>query len=324
MVTGSGRSDGRERRREEPAQLVLAGAFTLGFLIIGLVVVFNSAFATGSVGDSVPPVESDDTAELNLNVRRTAQALALRVGHARAYDDRGVLAGAYRADVRNYSAALAETAIESQGVYVNASFDNTSTTYGTRVVQREDGEFLAPPSAPAPRNNWTPLTGGRLGWLVANLDTQGFARTDGFVMNASNGSDWLRVGVTRETASDDLQVEVVSSLSGVSALVSCEATGGRVVVDFYRGRSPGGGCLFPGFERLEGPVDIEFVNGTDARGRYEFVALGGSYPATGNCSPTPDATPCETPALWEVSVVSEFRNGRTSYTNDGNVSVYDR
>lgn len=315
---------GRER-----AQVLLVGAVVLAVIILALVPVFNGVFAPDSAGNNEPREVADGPITLRQGHQTTARELAVRIGHRDVYADATPLVGELSTALGNFTRLSAEASVENRDRFVRTTLNESApgTVVGSRVVQREYGDFAKP--VPGTVSDWWVVGPGRdaeLGWFVTRLDTTNLSRDDPLVVRVENDSAAMVVRVQRQDSSNDVRLSVDGTLATTDEPVTCDATAGQVVLDLYRGRAADRDCTFPGFERLSGPVVVEVEEGDVARGVYELVvrdepAVGGTVHGCTDPTAVVDE-PCHSPVLWQLSLNTTVSGGRTSYSNTMNVSVY--
>jgi hypothetical protein len=99
---------------------------------------------------------------------------------------------------------------------------------------------------------------------------------------------------------------------------------------------PTSGCSFvPGIAQLDGPYTVRFENPDNAVGGFSVVTdvdplatwdAGvtdpNSLPACDDPAAGP-GDPCNTYAVWNATVTTEYYTDRLSYSNTQNVTVYE-
>jgi hypothetical protein len=331
--SGEGRPPGTNAGSDRPgrhdrAQLVILGAIVLAALVIGLVPVYNAVFAADSAGNGEPTELTETALAIEDAAVQQARVVAVRVGHGQPFADADTLTERYDAALRNGTAALGETTVQGTDHGLNVSFDPGApgTVNGTRVVRTTRGGVLSPAGA----DDWTVASDTRLGWAVVRLEAANLSRGESLdvtATDADNASRHLTVSLERTDASNDVRVTVSGTVGATPEDVTCEPSGGEVVVDLYRGRSATEDCRFVGLRQVTGPVDLAVEDGDAARGTYEFVVRNGSTLPGGvlDCQTPPagqPSQPCRSPALWTVALETRVTGERATYTTAANVSVY--
>lgn len=314
--------------RPDRGQLVVVGAIVLATLIIGLVPVYNAVFAADSAGNGEPTELTETALAVEDATVEQARGVAIRVGHGQPFADEDVLVDRYDAALQNGTAALGEATVQGTDHGLNVSFDpgTPGTVNGTRVVRTTRGGVLSPAGA----DDWTVANDTRLGWAVVRLGATNLSRGESLditATDADNASRHLTVSLERTDASNDIRVTVSGTIGATPEDVTCEPSGGEVVIDLYRGRSATQDCRFVGLRQVTGPVNLTVEDGDAARGTYEFVVRGGSTLHGGvlDCKVPPAgqlSQPCRSPVLWTVALETQITGERATYTTTTNVSVY--
>jgi hypothetical protein len=319
-------SSGRARDR---AQLLLVGSVAFAVVIIGLVVVINTVLFTENLqtGDALD--RSEEVAHVNYEAQSDVSSLVLRINHNHRNATAGQLASAVKANVSRYSLVLSELYGERGSAVVNITYDNATSTTGTRIVQsaRTDVE------SPSGSVNWFPIDEsdrrdvGRF-VLSANVEDSSIQR---FHVNITNASDdYVRFSMNRTVGGDpDLRIETERSYAAGST-VECDPSANLVLLDLLEGRQFTGGpsgCEFAATEGLEGPYSIEYRRGDRINASYGFVFEerlkrygSGPYPAC--TASVPRTEVCHASAIWTANVTIHYDAGSIRYTQPHNVSVY--
>lgn len=315
---------------------MLLGALALAMLILVLVPVYNAVFLADGAGGREPGGSPAAIDSYRTSTLDAAQQLAIRTGHSRTYPDNASVTDAFAASFRNHSRLASEAAVSGSDTVVNTTFDpdGPGTYHGVRVVQNRSGWLDKPTAAAGPGpHNWFVVRNSdpaRLGWLTLRLDGANTSDTQPFVVAVSNGSQTVELAIEGEEGSDDVSVQFSRTVGGTTTTAepaTCETPRGsrQLVLDLYRGRSADDGCSFTGLSTVEGPVTVWFENGDSAYGVYELVVRDGDglQPTIDRCTVgSSPSNPCSSPVLWQLSVTTELRGDRTTYTGATNVSVY--
>jgi len=318
MVTGRHRGRG---------QMILIGALALAVLIIGLSVVANSGYVTDVDTTSQVSPQIDEAQEFEYESNKGVRSLILRLNHRHrtvADDKLGSLVGR---NVTVYSQLLAESYTSSHGHYVDVTYNNGSSGYGSRVVQAADSHV----TDEANDSDWYVGRDSEyreLGWFSMNVDLErtGPEPTSITVSNASGNQ--VTFTINRTDTGNGTKLRVASTVSHAGDTTAlCDPSRNRVLLDFVDGETFTGDCTFNGTNAVGGPVDIEITGGENVIGKYELVyneSVGSSPYSDCDSSPTPDATePCAAPVVWEANVTTQFAGSQLNYTNTFNVSVYE-
>ena len=322
----------REQTGRDRGQLMLIGAVALAFVIIGLVVVVNTALVGGGTGGVAPAAESSEAAEFNDQVRRDLRETTIRVNQARVYDDRSDLTTAMEANVSAYSGLLAESYATGEPTSVSVEY-NYAERNGTRVVQAEDGNFTQTGTT-TPPVTWTPVQSASdpqaIDWLVLNLDARNVSASQPFeLVITDSDNDKGRISIQRNTSPGQqvLAVDVQADFQGTAndtATVTCSASNGRVLLDVLDGTSLGRDCTFNSTGPLDGPYKkVTFQNGDRAAGKWSLVTDDPSNTLADCGPPTPLGEPCNTPVVLEANVTTTYTTDGLRYENTQNVTIYN-
>jgi hypothetical protein len=322
----------RDRSGRDRGQLMLIGAVAIAFVIIGLVVVVNTALVGGGTSGVAPAAESSEAVEFNDQVRRDLRETTIRVNQAAVYDDRNDLTTAMEENVSTYSGLVAESYATGGPTSVSVEY-NYAERNGTRVVQAEDGSFTRTGS-PTPGTDWRPLQAvgspEPVTWLVLNLDAQNVSDSAPFevVVTDENG-DEARIFVERNSSPGRqvLAVDIRTDLPGTdddTDTVTCSASNGRVLLDLLDGSSLGRDCSFNTTGPLDGPYrEVEFRNGDRAAGKWSLVTDDPSNTLADCGSLASLGEPCNTPVVLEANVTTTYATEGLRYENTQNVTIYN-
>lgn len=314
-------ADGRDR-----GQLVLLGAITLSLLIVGLVVVFNSALFTETVDRESAVGPGRDAAEFADETSRNVRSLTIRVNHAREYTSQSDLEAAMVANVSNYSAVLREAYLDSGATYADVTFDPGASSYGRRAVQDEDATFENPSGGGG--SDWDPInpaTPTEVGWLTVNLNASELSLTETFDVILINASgDRMNVSFRRNATGYVVITSNFTATPAANTTVTCAPVSGRLLVDVLGGAVFARDCAFNASERLPGPYRVEFRDGDAATGKYEIVIKSDSSAINDDISSCPDDPVCHAPAVWTANVTVSYRSPQVGYEHTRDMEVYNR
>lgn len=339
-------TEGRSR-----GQLVLVGAVGIALVIIGLVVVINTTLVSENLAASESLQNADEVTKFSANARRDVRAITLRINHRK----RNLTAeqiGTYVAhNLSNYSRALAETHARSGIASVNVSFNNDSSGWGTRVVQKSDSDLRSPvdddqtwalfekagPAGPAPPPT---LPEPDVRRFVLNLNVTETADEEFNVTFTNASGDYVDIGL--QSTGDDIEIRTERTPGGNVTGVTCDPSNGRVLVNLVSGRAYTGDCDFRGVlnrtnssRSLDPPYEsITITRGDRAVAQYSVVT-NLSYEQVGtdlaepykHCDPkhasVATATePCRSHAIWRANVTTVYQSASSDYWQLHNVSVY--
>lgn len=328
------------------AQIILVGALAMAFIILGIVVVFNTSLYAENV-DSTGTVSTVSQAEQVAHAGgRSVAGLAYRVNEG-TYTEAGV-AGAVEGNATNVSSVWQALSAKDRPTLINVSLDEANSTYGVRVFQSTDADF-------SDRNrsleNWklTPTSGtyadvGRFEMRLkrSSLDT-GVSASSTFhvaALGSDDSGDWLwrNVWFVENTSANgvDVYVSENSSSSEPTSYDWYDETGSKACtasntttpdVDLVDGAINGTDC-FDFFEGMgtapgEDGYEVRFRNGGNATGQYDahlsttaFESVGTQFDAGGDA-------PYYSYVLWETAVVVDYETPDTSYNRTITVPVYN-
>lgn len=313
-------------------QLLLIGAVAIAFVIVGLVVVVNTALVGGGTGGTPPAAESSEAVEFNDQVRQDLRETTIRVNQASVYDDRSDLTTAMAENVSTYSGLLAESYATGEPTTVSVEY-NYAERNGTRVVQAEDGNFTRTGTS-SPPVTWTPLQSPSdpqaIDWLVLNLDARNVSGSQPFQLVVTDSdNDKGRIYIQRNTSPGRqvLAVDVWADFQGIANdtdTVTCSASNGRVLLDVLDGTSLGRDCAFNSTGPLDGPYKkVKFQNGDRAVGKWALVTDEPSNSLATCGSLGGLAEPCNTPVVLEANVTTTYATEGLRYENTQNVTIYN-
>lgn len=317
--------DGSQQSR---GQLLLVGAVILAAVIIGLVIVVNSSLFIENAGGPDATSSVGQVSNIDYNLRQAVRTVTLRVNHASASHTSPGVATRVERNVSTLSQITRITYVSSQSTVVSASYDNSSSTFGTRVVQDDDGYFTDTGTIPG-AGNWEPVDGHNIGWFVMNLNVTEM-EPNPVGVDVSN-SDGETVTITLErTDSSSSRVDITSSVNGgPQSTVTCASTNGRLLLDLRSGESfTGDGCRFDGTTEIQNASTVALSGGENAFGRYSLVAnetgsVSGSGGPLADCTSSASDVPCRSPVVWSANVTVTVGNSNSAYENSHNVSVYE-
>jgi hypothetical protein len=328
MVTPGNRSRG---------QLILIGALMLATVILGLSVLLNSILFTGAAGDTGAAAALEETGHVDYDVERGARQLVVRINHDERNRSAAEIGDAVDTNVGNFSQALAEARARSSSVAVSVDYDNSSSTFGRRIVQDHLAGMTDGSGSPTwePVPDTTPPT--RVGWFSLNVDVANVSANP-FTVTAENESGHeVRIRLQQTASGSELRVRSDATYPGAPAPVdvTCDPERGRVLLDLYSGRVFTSDCTFTGIGSLDRPSSITFERGNRLRGKYAIVVnrsnpdvgTSGTYyrcrdPVTGNGRPPSQADPCVAPAVWAANITTAVEGPTLSYQDTYNLTVY--
>ncbi|MFC4406111.1 DUF7261 family protein [Haloarchaeobius iranensis] len=325
-------------------QIVLVGALAIAFIVLGIVVVFNTSLYAENV-DSTGTVSSVNQAEQVRHAGGDSVAgVAYRVNQGE-FDSNSTVAAAVNRNTSNFSAVWQSLYAQSQPSAVNASLDGSNSEYGVRVFQSTDDDFRA--RADAGQENWNLTPSGAsptysdVGEFDVTLDRGSLdtTRTGAFHLAALGGDGtgneaWRVVWFVNDSSRLDVYVASGSDPTAPSGwenqtgsqVCNDVSVGTDIEVDMVNGSIDGTSCSFEFTDDLsyvpgENGYAVQFVNGDNATGQYDAhlsqTAFTIGSPVTGG------PAPYYSHIVWEASVVVEYDSPTASYTRTVTVPVYN-
>ncbi|MFB6163626.1 MAG: hypothetical protein ABEJ31_00540 [Haloarculaceae archaeon] len=298
------------------AQLLLVGSLAMAFVIIGLTIVVNTVLITENVATSDALEQTNGLTDYDFQARRDVQAIATRINHQQRDWTTTQLNTAMTANVDRYGRLVGETYSTRSSVFVDVTYNDAGSDFGTRIIQSEDGQLDHGGSG----TPWRVVqTSDRrdVGRLLFNVNMS--AGGTGFTVRAGNASgDTMRITFHQSTGGN-LRVD-----TDRSAPVVCETYGDRALVDAVHGQTYMDDCNFPGLDSIQPPYNVTIRDGSSADTQFELVTNGTTPPAvvsrcTGGSS---DPQPCWTRALWTANVTVTYDSPSVTANQTHDVEVY--
>lgn len=327
---------------------MLVGAVALAFVILGLTAVYTAQLSARPASTGTAGVDAGNAEEFNREARRQARVLAVRTNHAEPYyQNETAVNASVRDAVSNYSTLVSETYAGQSGAVAAVDYAGAAPGgYGTRTVTLGNDTTFEDPANPS--TDWAPVENpAEVGWFVLNFNLTAMQKGQQFRVVVENGtaantadnpSDpaesqtvyTFTRNATRESALD-VSVDLPNTAATVSA--TCDPVGQRSVVDLKSAEVPTSGCSFiPGLAQFDGPYTVRFENPDNAVGGFSVVtdtdplatwAVGPASNGLAACDAAAAGDPCNTYAVWNATVRTEFYTDRLSYTNTQNLTVYE-
>jgi len=301
---------------ETRGQILLVGAVAIAFIIIGLVIVFNTVLFTENVGSSESLQSTDAGGTTNEQIRTGLAALTYRL------NDDGLSGSEFndsvRSNVTKYSNILGESQAESSGAVINVSFNQSRTGYGSAVAHGDRAdEFETGPLVDS--SDQRDIGGFVLTLNVSSLNTTG---TDTFEIQLTSGAT-LR---TVEFVNNSSDVDVVVNSTRECTIPENQYSGDNVTLALSKGSAPNApGCSYNFTHGLNPGYGVSMANTADAKGTYFFAVNGtrdGSWEGTVLNDPTIDSVEVR-PAVWRLAVDVTYETQSTRYANRQSVFVYN-
>lgn len=339
--------EGRER-----AQLILVGAVAIAFIVMGLVVVFNTVLYTENVASTGAVNEPREAAELKAGTELGTKKLVGRVSTNGNWTSQSALNSSIASNVSAYSDGMRNVTAASSPTFV--SFRRVDVTkWGVNVQHHDGSEF----------DNGSTLVGGDGNWTVAkpNARTGGFTMTVkrasldpvrsaggrpfGIVWAANDGTGNYTVWLYQNSSGNVVVQTLQNTSSPEDAYDETEGCAlpdsdseANVTIDFDEG-------VIEGYPECSKELDVDsavaysekrsirFRNGNNASGQYSLVVNDESYVgddvknATGGPLSFPltaDETPYYTWATWSIELEMTIQSPSMSFTDTFVIEVYNR
>lgn len=302
---------------DDRAQLLLVGSVAIAFIIISLVVVFNTVLFTNNLAARGSVEEVEGASEFQKQVERELPELIRHVESGTGSNSD--LPRHVNDNVTGtYSELLAESYADTSPKYADVEFNASSTVYGTRVVQEDGGEFRNETDA----TSWTPITTSdprNISHFEANVSTNGL--TDIGTLNYTivlRGQDSTEDPVEIQIASDGSTL-VLNQAQGSDVNI-CTMSGDYVRVNVTNGTLPNG-CTFNSTNVLTGPYSMEFQNADRVNGNYSFVVNGTGYDSRSDYNSRNGEDPYANEILLKAGVDLYFESRTVTYESNQTVTV---
>ncbi|WP_135819974.1 DUF7261 family protein [Halostella litorea] len=310
----SDRRCGRDR-----AQLVLVGSIAIAFIVLGLVVVFNTVLFTENIAARGSVDEVEEATEFQQQVEREVPELIRRVENGTVSN--GELTSNVEANVSGtYSRLLAETHAESGTKYVDVEFDESESTFQTRITHTETEFQRAGGTGDwSPVNSERNVTDFRAQMVVNQLSDTG-PGTENFTVLLENSSDRIEVRFEKNPSNE---MEITSNYSGNVETCSVGDYNEKAWVNLSTGSSVNkSGCDFYALDDLKAPYTVHFQNPDRVEGNYTFLASGSgiaSQPVYHDRDGS--SSPYATLLVKEANLDLTFETGTVTYEGNRTVTV---
>jgi hypothetical protein len=296
---------------DDRGQLILVGAIAIALVLLGLVLIVNTALFTQVVG-------SEGTVETAKDGGLTGQEIGDAIGDVvatenRAHESVGTIESDVDTTVSDHlQPAFANRTFESGGSVISVDY-LAETRTGATTAQDAAGPYTDASNDP----NWDPIATGEASEIEAiflTIHTDDSSLSSPFEMTVDGASGSMDVQIT-DVGSGNVEVEIdgpatttTCTVSPTDDTVRIDVTAGRVYED--------GSCTFDSFERLDGPMTVEFDDGDEVEGTYEIVS---EDPLLAFPGPDPrfDSSD-DTPTRSEVVLAFEYE-----FTYDSTVATVD-
>lgn len=234
-------------------QLILVGAIAMALIVIGLVLVINTALFTDVVG-------SEGTVEGAKGAGVASEEIEDSVGqvvHEENLEETNPNDNTIRGNVEDeLEPTLLNSSLDGSGAYLNVEYDGTN----------DDGTYIYQTTTTSFPSSWT-VPGGittDVGYFDLGIETD-----TGDVTVQVEGAD----SNTRDVDIDGgTSGEVTFSGSAVAGSCTADGVGSFLWVDLYHGADRSGQCNFDLFHQLEAPYEITITDSDGgAEGQYRMV-----------------------------------------------------
>lgn len=234
-------------------QLILVGAIAIALILLGLVLIVNTALFTQVVG-------SEGTVESAKEGGVSGQEIGAGIAAFVAEENRNGRTVA-PSDFDNLEEAMTNRSLESSGSFVSLEYHG-SVENGTLVKQESPGPL-----------NGTPVNGSDVGEFLVTLDTDSITNEEFDIIrrNPSSGPETLSVTVVN-------QDKIKLSGAGASECSDVRVTDGSVTIDVRHGVVHGdNSCEFDLFEGTSPPYEITFNDGENMDATYSIATSQESF-----------------------------------------------
>lgn len=303
---------------DDRGQLILVGAVAIALVILGLVLVVNTALFTQVVG-SEGTVET--TKDGGLAAEEVGDSIAAVVAAENeraagpASDATSDIDGRVEAEVDDHlEPGFRTRSVETGGSYVSLDYTDVNEN-GTRVTQ----DAIRPFTSDTGAGDWAPIpSGGDVGGFFLTIYTNESAGVLDIVLANSTASRTLELSYN--PISDTVTVDGPDTPAACSGV---EPTADTVRVDVSNGRVfEDSACSFDLFGSMRPGYSLEFTS-AGINGTYSFVTdsdLTTTNPDYGDTSSDPGLSN----AIWSFEYASEYDTGGATVESDSRVvDVYD-
>ncbi len=294
------------------AQLILVGSIALAFIIIGLVVVFNTVLFTDNLAAQGSVGEIENAQEFQQQVERDMPELVRHVENGT--DSNPAFSGNVDGNVSTtYNRLLAETYADGSPTYVNVTFNESSSTFGTRVVQ-DGGEFVNNGN----NGNWDPVTDRNVSEFTMNVSVAEVSNSGTDFEMMLTGDSGSNVELEMWYDGSELAINQTDDTNDPTCSIPPGADG-AVVINVSDGSSEGT-CTFDSLDNLSAPYTVEFTNGDQAGGQYTFLSNGTISSGT-NYNGRNGSSPYVNHVLLEAGVDLYYQSRTVTYVSNQTITV---
>jgi hypothetical protein len=347
MVTISGLSGERDR-----AQLILVGAVAIAFIVMGLVVVFNTVLYTENVASTGSVSEPQEAQEFARTMLVESARLVERVNAMEPHATPDAVNESLTSNFTKYNTGVRNVSAAAAPVFVNVTdVRSAKRTFAGRASQ-VDGSTL---ESAATNRNWSVTSAGQ-GTVVREFDLA----VDANSLAGESGTEAFRLVWQDEAADDNYTVWIYEddSTGNVAIRTLSDDDTDAPAEDFG---SASDECVIDGssgetvrFNLSEGSImgetkcsseldvsdgipdgelrTVSFVRGDNAAGNYSLVAYRDSAVGPSsyidstalNKASVSTSSPRWSYAAWEVTIEVSYQSTRASFTDSYVIEVYNR
>ncbi|NHN49588.1 hypothetical protein G9464_18625 [Halostella sp. JP-L12] len=306
---------------DDRAQLVLVGSVAIAFIILSLVVVFNTVLFTNNLAARGAVEEVEDASEFQQQVDRELPELVKHVENGTDSNDKVV--ENVDENVTVYGDLLAESYADTSPQYVDVRFNKSSTVNGTRVVQEDGGTFVSADSD----TDWHPVEDSdprNVSDFIINVDTgpdySSAVSYFNITLRSEGGSEQDITLEMYTTGSNEL---VLNQYQGNTLEKSCTESdpSGVVSVNVTNGSINGDGCTFDSMEQLTAPYSVSYDDSDKIEGNYSFIVNGTDYDGRSDYNTRNGDDPYANVILLEAGVDLDFESRSVTYESNQTVTV---
>lgn len=288
-------------------QLILVGAIAIALILLGLVLIINTALFTQVVG-------SEGTVESAKEGGVSGQEIGNSIGAVVAEEN--LREDSYFSIENDVQAAVDD---DLEPLLANRSVEGTGSFVSAQYLERtEDGRVIEQTSTDSV-GDWDPVSDGEVGHFNMTIDTV-----------QSDGGDFDIVVVDSSTGSSETLTVVVNdpgeiSISSTATGTICSnepVTNDTARIDVRHGTVyENGNCQFDLFPDSEQRYDVSIEDlDDDVRGTYTIVTDDTASTLPGS----PLGSPNESPAVWAFAYEFTYDSPASTFESERReVEVYD-
>ena len=284
-------------------QLILVGGFVVAVALVGLVVLLNTVL----FAENISTRGADPGGERVFDHAAFAQDAGATVLRA---EDRPKTEpdtwpearSRVAADVARVGGIATNRSLQHRSAYTNLSVNRT--TRGAVLVQNGSGTLVSDSGTAT----WTLANTSGVRRFTTTLDATRMS-TDEFEVAIEGRNGTWRAAVS-STTSDTVRVSAAGT--------DCFSTSSKATINWTEGRL--GDCSFPfaldGGSRLEQPLTVRIVDGTDGYGTYSLVVAdenGTAVRRANFADPGTGRSPRWYPAVYSLVLDARYEDEGTTY-----------